>query len=113
MISTESAKTSSSKDFMVVEEYETIFQLVSVIEGQLNKGLTGIDCLAASLPPGSMTGAPKKRSCQLLQELEEYKPRSVYSGILGYMCVSGKGDFSVVIRSMYKWDKEAEEESAT
>ncbi|MCJ1414679.1 para-aminobenzoate synthase, (PABA) [Xylographa parallela] len=99
---------------MVVEEYESVFQLVSVIEGKLYKSThftpptpdetSGIDCLAASLPPGSMTGAPKRRSCQLLREIENEKPRSVYSGVLGYMCVSGKGDFSVVIRSLYKWD---------
>ncbi len=71
-----------------------------------------LDCLAASLPPGSMTGAPKKRSCELLREIENGRPRSVYSGVLGYMCVSGKGDFSVVIRSVYRWD-EGEESHKT
>ena len=111
------------KALMAVEEYETLYQLVSVIEGKLFKVLqpalsplpsprgrrysnrTGIDVLAASLPPGSMTGAPKLRSCQLLQDIEEHQPRSIYSGILGYMCVSGKGDFSVVIRSVFRWDE--------
>lgn len=110
------------KALMAVEEYETVYQLVSVIEGKLFKTLqppfaamagphtrrcsnkTGIDVLAASLPPGSMTGAPKLRSCQILQGVEQYQPRSVYSGVLGYMCVSGKGEFSVVIRSVFKWD---------
>ena len=109
------------KKLMVVEEYATMYQLVSVIEGTLmssSMGLhpstndrkveakTGIDVLAASLPPGSMTGAPKKRSCQLLQTLED-EPRSVYSGVVGYMCVGGGGDFSVVIRSMFRWDDES------
>lgn len=110
------------KALMAVEEYETLYQLVSVIEGKLCRALrpmhsptptphgrrcsnrTGIDVLAASLPPGSMTGAPKLRSCQILQDIEEHQPRSIYSGVLGYMCVSGKGDFSVVIRSVFKWD---------
>ena len=110
------------KALMAVEEYETVYQLVSVIEGKLFKTLqptfaampgshtrrysnkTGIDVLAASLPPGSMTGAPKLRSCQILQDVEKHQPRSIYSGVLGYMCVSGKGDFSVVIRSVFKWD---------
>ncbi|MCJ1283373.1 para-aminobenzoate synthase, (PABA) [Xylographa opegraphella] len=102
------------KSLMVVEEYESVFQLVSVIEGEIYKStrslpstpdeISGIDCLATSLPPGSMTGAPKRKSCQLLREIENEKPRSVYSGVLGYMCVSGKGDFSVIIRSLYKWD---------
>ncbi|KAL9628579.1 MAG: hypothetical protein Q9164_007216, partial [Protoblastenia rupestris] len=123
---------------MVVEEYKTLFQLVSVIEGNLHvpedpqnedvdqncvapchkleacdevaitppntrlENKTGIDVLAASIPPGSMTGAPKLRSCQLLQCLEG-KPRGVYSGVIGYLDVGGRGDFSVVIRSAVRW----------
>jgi para-aminobenzoate synthetase len=73
----------------------------------------GIDVLAASLPPGSMTGAPKKRSCQLLRAIEEEKPRSIYSGVLGYMDVGGGGDFSVVIRTAYRWDDETTETGET
>ena len=106
---------------MSVEEYENVYQLVSVIEGKLiapSIGLelcdirptpSGIDVLAASLPPGSMTGAPKKRSCEILRSIED-EPRSVYSGVLGYMCVGGGGDFSVVIRTVYKWDNDGEED---
>jgi para-aminobenzoate synthetase len=92
---------------MAVEEYQTVFQLVSVIEGQLQEGSrhTGIDVLAASLPPGSMTGAPKKRSCELLTEIEG-KARGIYSGVLGYFDVGGGGDFSVVIRTAFRWDGE-------
>ncbi|KAI9669812.1 MAG: para-aminobenzoate synthase, (PABA) [Caeruleum heppii] len=108
-----------------IEEYESVFQLVSVIEGQLpldggrsrdrnyqtsastakpgSSANKTIDLLAATLPPGSMTGAPKKRSCELLCELEDHQPRGIYSGVLGYMCVSGSADFSVVIRSAFKW----------
>ena len=133
------------RQLMVVEEYATLFQLVTVIEGDLlssresgrhtngdnmtGQGLsnngsqdaravqvvgavdqggkynqTGIDVLAASLPPGSMTGAPKKRSCQLLQTIEQHRPRGIYSGVVGYMDVGGGGDFSVVIRSAIRWD---------
>ncbi|THX12447.1 para-aminobenzoate synthase [Aureobasidium pullulans] len=92
---------------MTVEEYQTVFQLVSVIEGQLQEGSrhTGIDVLAASLPPGSMTGAPKKRSCELLTEIEG-KARGIYSGVLGYFDVGGGGDFSVVIRTAFQWEDE-------
>ena len=100
---------------MAVEEYETVYQVVSVIKGRLFKyfqpssenkhspcarkcpSKNGNDVLAASLPPGSMTGALKLRSRQLPQGIEQRQPRSIYSGILGYMCVSGKGGFSVVI----------------
>ncbi|KAI4755755.1 para-aminobenzoate synthase [Aureobasidium sp. EXF-3400] len=92
---------------MAVEEYQTVFQLVSVIEGQLQEGSrhTGIDVLAASLPPGSMTGAPKKRSCELLTGIEG-GARGIYSGVLGYFDVGGGGDFSVVIRTAFQWDDE-------
>jgi para-aminobenzoate synthetase len=89
---------------MVVEEYETVYQLVSVIEGQLPDrdldptGPRGIHVLKASLPPGSMTGAPKKRSCEILRDIER-RPRGVYAGVLGYMDIGGSGDFSVVIRT--------------
>lgn len=98
---------------MYVEEYERVYQLVSIIEGKLRTAQdpfmggvpTGLDILAASLPPGSMTGAPKKRSCELLKEIEG-EERSIYSGVLGYIDVGGEGDFSVVIRSVFKWDEE-------
>ncbi|KAI9843028.1 MAG: para-aminobenzoate synthase, (PABA) [Sclerophora amabilis] len=108
---------------MSVEEYATVFQLTSVIEGDLpgqqrstahrnmsdddqTGGAAGIDVLASCLPPGSMTGAPKKASCQILQRIEEGKPRGVYSGVMGYMCAGGGGSFSVVIRTAFKWDDE-------
>lgn len=68
---------------------------------------TGIDVLAASLPPGSMTGAPKRRSCALLQKLEQGRSRGVYSGVVGYLDAGGGGDFSVVIRSAFRWDAES------
>ncbi|KJX98968.1 para-aminobenzoate synthase like protein [Zymoseptoria brevis] len=94
---------------MSVEEYTSVYQLVSVIEGTLSpppggpNSTSGISVLAASLPPGSMTGAPKKRSCELLQEIEEGKPRGLYAGVIGYLDVGGGGDFSVVIRTAYRW----------
>lgn len=93
---------------MSVEEYETVFQLVSVIEGSI-EGSSGCAALVASLPPGSMTGAPKKRSCEILSEIEGGRARGLYSGVLGYFDVGGGGDFSVVIRTAFKWDDEGEE----
>jgi para-aminobenzoate synthetase len=106
---------------MVVEEYASVFQMITVVEGQIPQvssgkegartRYTGMDVLAASLPPGSMTGAPKKRSCEILQEIED-KERSLYSGVVGYMDVGGRGDFSVNIRCMFRWDDEGETTSA-
>ncbi|KAF3902340.1 hypothetical protein AA313_de0204224 [Arthrobotrys entomopaga] len=107
---------------MAVEEYETVFQLVSVIEGTMGDrmrsglGFTGLDVLQRSLPPGSMTGAPKKRSVEILQDIEGDAnaggiggERAIYSGVMGYWCASGSGDWSVIIRSMYRFDEEMEE----
>jgi len=93
---------------MCVEEYETVFQLVSVIEGDLDSSTaTPTAVLAHSLPPGSMTGAPKKRSCELLRSIEgANSPRGLYSGVLGYFDVGGGGDFSVVIRTAFRWRDE-------
>ncbi|TGZ83118.1 para-aminobenzoate synthase [Ascodesmis nigricans] len=92
---------------MGVEEYKTVYQLVSVITGtipeQQRGRLTGLDVLATSLPPGSMTGAPKKRSVEILRDLEVGdEERGVYSGVMGYMSVCGAGDWCVVIRSAVK-----------
>ncbi|KAK6433191.1 para-aminobenzoate synthase, (PABA) [Oleoguttula sp. CCFEE 5521] len=92
---------------MQVEEYTSLYQLVSVVSGILSPGGSGIPVLAASLPPGSMTGAPKKRSCALLTSIEDHEPRGLYSGVLGYMDVGGGGDFSVVIRSAFKYADES------
>ncbi|KLU92975.1 aminodeoxychorismate synthase [Magnaporthiopsis poae ATCC 64411] len=103
----------AARDLMRVEEYRSVFQMTTVVEGQLpspdgqgkeRERYTGLDVLAASLPPGSMTGAPKKRSCEILHEIEGRVERSLYSGVVGYMCVSGRGDWSVTIRSMFRWD---------
>jgi len=70
---------------------------------------TGLAILASSLPPGSMTGAPKKRSCELLTQIEgPNHPRGIYSGIIGYLDVGGAGDFCVVIRTAHHWDWECE-----
>lgn len=88
---------------MSVEEYETIYQLVSVIEGSFTNEFKGIDVLKNSLPPGSMTGAPKKRSVEILQHLELKQRRGLYSGICGYWSVNDNADWSVIIRSLFRY----------
>ncbi|KAI0814804.1 para-aminobenzoic acid synthetase [Irpex lacteus] len=104
------------KQFCAVEEYETVWQLVSVIEGRLPRGAEldsgsnlGWEVLRHSLPPGSMTGAPKKRSVEILHGLEN-QDRSVYSGVFGYWCVGGGSDWSVTIRSCFKYEPRPESE---
>ncbi|KAI1104305.1 para-aminobenzoate synthase [Jackrogersella minutella] len=92
----------------IVEEYASVFQMISVVEGNLPRdgSKSGLDVLAASLPPGSMTGAPKKRSCEILNAVERRRDRSLYSGLVGYMDAAGRGDWSVTIRSLFRWDDE-------
>ena len=111
------------RSLLAVEEYASVFQMITVVEGHLSQdgGLdgrgaeksghgraeyTGLDVLAASLPPGSMTGAPKKRSCEILQDIEQGQERGLYSGVVGYMDITGNGDWSVTIRSIFRYDDE-------
>lgn len=97
---------------MGVEEYETVYQLVSVIRGDIevredpSTQYSGFDVLIHSLPPGSMTGAPKIRSVEILHGLEDHAPRGIYSGVSGYWSVFDEGDWSVVIRSAFKYEGE-------
>lgn len=85
-----------------VEEYATVFHLVSDIEGDLKESKNVMDLLEAAFPGGSITGAPKYRAMEIIDELENNK-RNLYTGSIGYLTLDGGCDFNIVIRTaLYK-----------
>jgi len=94
------AKTGTVRvtDKMVVERYSHVMHIVSNVVGELNEGLDAIDVLRATFPAGTVSGAPKIRAMEIIDELEPAK-RGVYSGAVGYIGWSGVMDTAIAIRT--------------
>ena len=85
-------------ELICLEEYPTVFHLVSTVRGTLSDGRDVSDLLKASFPGGSITGAPKIRAMEIIEELEPVK-RGVYTGSIGYLGFDGCCDLNIVIRT--------------
>lgn len=81
-----------------VETYATVFHLIANVEGRLRPELTVMDLLEATFPGGSITGAPKLRAMEIIDELEHSR-RNIYTGSLGYLSLDGDCDFNIIIRT--------------
>lgn len=83
-----------------IYSFETVHQMISTIECELGDDIHFADVLKATFPMGSMTGAPKLRAMEIIEEYEDFK-RGIYSGTIGYITPKGDFDFNVVIRSLF------------
>lgn len=92
--------------YIKVEKYKHVMHLVSEVSGNLRNNYTSVDALISCLPAGTVSGAPKIRAMQIINELEGTK-RGIYSGAVGYFSKNGNMDFALAIRTMVIKDKKA------
>ena len=89
---------------MVVERYSHVMHITSNVIGQVNEGMNAIDVLKATLPAGTLSGAPKIRAMEIIDELEPVK-RNIYGGAVGYIGWNGNMDMAIAIRTAVIKDK--------
>ncbi|EEA26925.1 hypothetical protein TMatcc_004793 [Talaromyces marneffei ATCC 18224] len=106
-----------------VEDYGRVYSMITHVKGIVDRATAkdsrhdsmaayGLTTLQRTLPPGSMTGAPKERSCMHLDRIEGWK-RGIYSGVMGYLDLGGSGSFSVLIRTAFSSSDHEDAASAT
>ena len=90
-------------DFMSVERYSHVMHIVSTVVGEVAAGRTAYDVLASCFPAGTLSGAPKPRAMEIIEELESTR-RGVYGGCVGYLDFAGDADTAIAIRTAYLRD---------
>jgi anthranilate synthase component I len=85
-------------DYSHIERYSHVMHLVSTVTGQLAEGRTALDAVTACFPAGTLSGAPKVRAMELIEEVEKTR-RGLYGGVIGYLDFAGNADFAIAIRT--------------
>ena len=85
-------------DYSHIERYSHVMHLVSTVTGKLAEGRTALDAVAACFPAGTLSGAPKVRAMELIEEVEKTR-RGLYGGVVGYLDFAGNADFAIAIRT--------------
>ncbi|HEY7054597.1 MAG TPA: anthranilate synthase component I [Mycobacterium sp.] len=85
-------------DYSHIERYSHVMHLVSAVTGQLAEGKTALDAVTACFPAGTLSGAPKVRAMELIEEVEKTR-RGLYGGVVGYLDFAGNADFAIAIRT--------------
>ena len=91
--------TCTVTDSFFIERYSHVMHLVSNVEGDIRDGLDAVDALAAGLPAGTLSGAPKIRAMEIIDEFEKEKRGAVYAGAVGYFAADGSMDTCIVLRT--------------
>lgn len=94
------AGTVEVTEFMEVERFSHIMHLVSSVEGELLQGASSVDVFEATFPAGTLSGAPKPRALEIIDDLEKFQ-RGVYGGVVGYFGHSGDADLAITIRTVW------------
>jgi anthranilate synthase component 1 len=89
------------EDYMSIERFSHVMHIGSTVTGQLKEGKSAIDAMDAILPAGTLSGAPKIRACEIINELENNK-RGIYGGAIGYLSFTGDMDTCIAIRIAFK-----------
>jgi len=97
-------------DYMTIKKFSHVQHILSRVTGNLNQKKTAVDAFSAIFPAGTVSGAPKIRAMEIIEELEG-RPRDAYAGALGYFALNGNADFAITIRSMICEGKNAKIQS--